>query len=578
MSSPELRRVAYVRTATCCSSGYLVAPRLVLTAAHCVGEAGDRAEVQVLRPGSRQGAQQASQVAPFRVVALSGDGETDGVDGFALLQALEDDPFALEAPRAVRWGRLTGGEPLPAEAYAFPALAVEGLWRNVEHTFGSLIPGTGTVTGPERTGWYLDFDVNGRASSGDRWRGASGAAVFAEDRLLGLVGAHAHGRLKVIPVQLLGGQEPFLRLLAAGGVGHVVFEPVWKGRQRVLEAPYRSLSDSASAADLLLPQHSVVEFCGHEEDLRELTEWCTAPAPHQVSVRLLTGDRSVGKTRLARELCARMTGLGWVAGLLKPLAEDVSRLMDLDEDRLIVVDDADGKVGQLDALLRHRGGTKQVRLLATARHENQWWAAFRRRYGEVAEERPYRLRGPDLTQRTALYEKACAAFLRRKPAWKPDDGLPHPSVDLSDPDFASCLFVLILAMTDVRRFLNPRWGADSGLGGPASLAHTLYEQALDLEQEDWVDHAAQACLPADPVLLGRVVAVSSLAFADGDTEGERETRAAERLRMVPDLADATEEHRRRFVRYFQQLIDGDGALRPLRPARLAQHLVTDTVR
>jgi len=570
--------VAYVRTAGRHSSGYLLAPRLVLTAAHCVDEVGGSAEVQVLRPGSRQGAQQASPVAPFRVVALSDRSETDGVDGFALLRALEDDPFGLEAPQAVRWGRLTGGEPLAAEAYAFPALAVEGRRRNLEHTFGSLIPGTGTVTGPQRTGWYLDFDVDGRSCTGDRWRGASGAAVFAENRLLGLVGAHAHGRLKVIPVQLLGGQEPFLRLLAEGGAGHVVFEPVWKGQRRVLEPPYVPLPDSASAADLLLPRHSVVEFCGHAEELRELTEWCTAPAPHKVSVRLLTGDRSVGKTRLARELCARMTGLGWVAGLLKPLAGDVSRLMDLDEDRLIVVDDADGEVGQLDALLRHRGGTKQVRLLTTARQEGQWWSAFRRRYGEVAQEGPYRLRGPDPAQRAAVYEKACAAFLRREPGWKQGDGLPHASADLCDPDFASCLFVLILAMTDVRRFLDPRWDAQSGLAGPASLAHTLYEKALDLEREDWVGHAAQACLPTDRVLLERVVAVSSLAFAGGDTVGERESQAAERLRMVPDLRDATEEHRRRFVRYFQQRIDGYGALRPLRPARLAQHLVTGVVR
>ncbi|QNP68275.1 hypothetical protein IAG44_01510 [Streptomyces roseirectus] len=577
MTSPELRRVAVVRAEQRQSTGYLVAPGLVLTAAHCVGRIGTWAEVRVLRPGTLPGGLQASAAARFRVIALSDGFRGTGVDGFALLGAEKEDPFRLGRTPPVRWGRLTGDEPLTAQAYAFPVLAVEDHRQNLEHAWGRLIPGSGTVTGPSRPGWYHVFQVTSGSFAGERWHGASGAAVFSEGRLLGLLGAcvpEERGRLKVIPVQLLSGQDTFLRALAEGGAEHVVFEPVWRGQQ-VLEHPYDPLPDDPSAADLLLPRYSVVDFCGREEELRELTEWCTAPAPHAVSVRLVTGDRSIGKTRLARELCGRMTGLGWVAGLLKPLEERVLRLMGLDEDLLVVVDDADAKVGQLDALLRHRGGGKQVRLLATARHEGHWWADFRRRYGDVAEEEPYRLRSPDAGERQDIYERACRAFLLRDARWHEGDGLPHASEDLSAPDFAGCLFVLILAMTDARRFLDPSWGLES-----AALSHakTLYAQVLDLEREDWLKNAARAGLPADPVLLERVVAVSSMAFAGGTTAGEQESQAAERLRMVPDLRDASEEHRRRFVRYFQERIDGYGALRPLRPARLAQYLVANTVR
>lgn len=586
MNSPDLRRVAFVRSARGTSSGYLVAPRLVLTAAHCVGEVGDGAEVQVLRPGARQGARQASPAVRFEVVALSGGVRETGVDGFALLRASSADPFELRTPRPVTWGRLTGTEPLAAEAYAFPRGATEARRQNLEHTLGHLIPGTGTVTGSARTGWYQVFQVStGSFTENALWQGASGAAVFSRGRLLGLIceyDACEAGRLKVIPVQLLSEQEEFLRLLTEEDARSMVIEPVWKG-QEVLEPPYVDLADSSSAADLLLPQHKLVGFCGREKDLRELTQWCTTDsAPHSVALRLVSGDHSVGKTRLARELCARMAGRGWVAGPLNPLAKatDITRLMGLDEDRLIVVDDADGRIGELDALLRHRGGEGKVRILATTRYESRWWPAFQHRYGELAKKEPYRLLCLDAAEREDIYTKAYRTFLRRRaePEGKSDRGLPQPSVNLADPDFASCLFVLILAMSDAHSFLHPEWDAQHGTTGSLPLPESLYEQALALEREDWIDNAERACLPRDPVLLDRVVAVSSLAFAGGRTRGEQETQAAERLRMVPDLRDATEEYRRRLVRYFQERIDGYGALRALRPARLAQHLVANTVR
>ncbi|MEV0741500.1 trypsin-like serine protease [Streptomyces sp. NPDC050549] len=590
MISPELRRTAFLRTGRAQSSGYLVAPRLVLTAAHCVGEVAEPVEVRVPESGPHQGRLRASQPVCFHVVARSEGFSGAGDDGFALLSTEEDDPFGLKTAEPVRWGRLTGTDPLPADVLGFPELADADGKANLEHAYGKLIPWTGTVTGEEKPSWHHAFQVESGTplvgvGGGALWRGASGAALLGEGNLLGLLDEWHHsveGRLKVIPVQLLEGQKGILDLLAEDGVGPVVFEPMWVG-QKVLEPAYDPLPESWSAADLLRARYQVVDFCGREEELGRLMDWCTVPASGatKLSVRLLVGDPAVGKTRLAREFCARMVAQGWVAGLLAPPAKDVSGLMRLDENRLVVVDNSDGKVGQLDALLRHRGGSGRIRVLALARHEGEWWSAFRRRYAELAEEHPFQVGYPDPGARKRIYQQARAAFLlkEREAHGEAADVVPdgEASADLSDPDFANCLFILILALIDVRRTRYPEWRGTPRTIRTTSRAEALYEQALDLEREDWIKHAEKAGLPTDPVLLDRVVAVASLAFAGGDTEGHQESEAARLLRLVPDLGDATEQTRRRFVRFFQERISGYGALRALRPMRLAQHLVSKMV-
>ncbi|SPL98894.1 Tetratricopeptide repeat family [[Actinomadura] parvosata subsp. kistnae] len=526
------------------------------------------------------------------MIALSTGAGAHETDGFALLSTDRDDPFGLRALEPVRWGRLAGTDSLRAEAFGFPELADEQR-GNLEHAVGKVIPCSGAVAGPEQPGWRLAFQVESGTpavgvEAGALWRGASGAALLGEGHLLGVLTEWhpiVSGRLRALPVELLRDQKTFLQRMAEYGVAPVVFEPMWAGWQ-VLEPAYTPLPESWSAADLLLARHQVVEFAGREAELHRLMEWCLAPGRSKVSVMLMTGDGAVGKTRLARELCKRVAARGWLCGMLCPLAEDLSSLIEVDEDRLIVVDDADVQVGQLDVLLRRRSGHGRLRLLAIARHADQWWTTFHRRYDELIEERPLDVAPMDTATREAVYAHAHAAFLhkQREAGAAPEAAdfgrvtSPEAPADLADPDFSSCLFILILALIDIRQTLEPAWSGASGPGGAGTRRQALYEQALDLEREDWIKHAELAGLTADPVLLDRVVAVASLAFAGGDTDGHMESEAARCLRMVPDLADATELTRRRYVRLFQERIHGQGALRPLRPIRLAEHLAEQVIR
>ena len=257
-----------------------------------------------------------------------------------------------------------------------------------------------------------------------------------------------------------------------------------------------------------------------------------------------------------------------------------------EENRLIVVDDADGRVGQLDMLLKTRRG--RLRVLAIARQPGNWWETVRRRYDELIEPEPLMVVSPPVAERVKVYEDAWASFFHVESARKGaraansaerPSAMPKSAVsdDLGDEDFESYLFILILALIDVRRCIDPEW-PQPGVAPSVTRGEALYDQVLDLEREDWIKGAEKAGLSPDPVLLDRIVAVASLAYAGGDTDGHAESEAARRLRIVPDLADASEEIRRRFVRILQERIEGDGALRPLHPQRLAERLITKMIR
>jgi tetratricopeptide (TPR) repeat protein len=568
-------------------SGYLVARNLVLTAAHCVGPVGSIVKVQALEQSPKTKGLRLTAEVEFSVAAASLGHlqDPDNRDGFALLTSSETDPFKLGTIPPVRWSRLVGDVPLPAETFGFPRLADIGDRINVERALGRLIPFTGAkeVSSNGASEWSLTFQVQSgspAAHEGDLWEGASGAALFSGEHLVGVLSQYEpklQGRLRAIPVHLLRTDQSLVECLKKRTRADVIFEPLWAG-QEILEPPYTELPHIWSAADLLQASHYVVPFSGREQELQDLRDWCCSTAP--VSVRLMLGNGAVGKTRLALELCHEMIMRHeWIAGLLSPQASNkaIRSLMGLEEHRLIVLDDADGRVGQLDMLLKERGEDRgedapRLRVLAVARQHGNWWEAARRRYDKLIEPELLEVNPPDKAERAKIYVDARKSFYRlEKPS---GSAMPKSAVpDLSEADFESYLFILIFALIDVRRSL------DSKPGVPVSVTRgeALYDQVLDLEREDWIKGAREAGLPPDPVLLDRIVAVASLAYA-GEADGHGESAAARRLRIVPDLADASEHTRRRFVRVFQERIEGDGALRQLRPQRLAEHLIAKMIR
>ncbi|MFJ1754872.1 hypothetical protein [Kitasatospora sp. NPDC088134] len=177
----DARRLALIRSGAAdgrpldLGSGYLIAPRLVLTARHVVAEKGTgtrRARIKVWIGHAHEGGTRTSEVAdawlhPELDVAL------------LLLDR------GHEVPDPVRWGRPVGRDPLPYQGLGYPAASTaDGAEREVEYLRGTLPPLSG---GGGR--YVLDQDTrpDPRPAGQTLWSGASGAAVFCEGHLVCVV-------------------------------------------------------------------------------------------------------------------------------------------------------------------------------------------------------------------------------------------------------------------------------------------------------------------------------------------------------------------------------------------------------
>ncbi|MFI6157898.1 trypsin-like peptidase domain-containing protein [Kitasatospora sp. NPDC051170] len=193
-------------------SGYLIGPRLVLTARHVVTQKGLDApwpaiEAQVGHPGEV-------------VVRTVGVGKVwphpSGLDVALLL--LDDD---VAVPEPVRWGRPTGRGVLQYEALGFPRASVHREKHEVEHLRGDLpLLSSGTSRH-----YVLDQRIAPDPQPDGRkaWAGASGAAVFCESRLVGVVvqydQAHGNRRLRACPAHDFARNDVFEKVLARYGDG-----------------------------------------------------------------------------------------------------------------------------------------------------------------------------------------------------------------------------------------------------------------------------------------------------------------------------------------------------------------------
>ncbi|MEV5952572.1 trypsin-like peptidase domain-containing protein [Streptomyces sp. NPDC051987] len=206
-------------------SGYLVAPRLVLTARHVVekgpGRSWPRIDVRVGHPqdGTRRCAARVCWTHP------------DGRDVALLL--LDD---SVDVPGEVRWGAPAGNDPLPYDALGFPSATVKNGQYTVEHLRGELPVLSGGVG--EQDLYVLD---QGPAPGGAKaWAGASGSAVFCRDRLVGVVvhddEAFENRRLHACPARSFVEDPAFTGLLERHGGGRPWLSPVGTDLERYLRA------------------------------------------------------------------------------------------------------------------------------------------------------------------------------------------------------------------------------------------------------------------------------------------------------------------------------------------------------
>ncbi|WP_329543360.1 hypothetical protein OG548_45840 [Streptomyces sp. NBC_01356] len=186
-------------------SGYLIAPRLVLTAAHILrnGDSGaywEEIQVRVGHPGRgetlRTGAKQ----------IWIGPEDLD----VALL--LTDDE--IDVSGSVRWGHPVGTAPLRYEGLGFPLASAED-GRDAEHLRGILPP----LSSGARGLYVLDQEPAPSLRDDGRkaWGGASGTAVFCEDHLVGVVirddRSYGNRRLRAVPAHCFVQDEGFQSLL-----------------------------------------------------------------------------------------------------------------------------------------------------------------------------------------------------------------------------------------------------------------------------------------------------------------------------------------------------------------------------
>lgn len=251
MSRIDVKRVVFLECGRQAGSGYLVARDLVLTAAHCVGPVGTAVEVRALHREPGSGGLSLTSKVEFHVQAVSSGHLERSVngDGFALLTSRKRDPFELGDITTAPWGRLAGDNRLPAEALCFPRLADTGKRINVERALGMLIPITGAREVPSTGGpaWSLAFQVQSGTplGSGALWQGASGAALFGEEHLVGVLSEYqptVEGRLRAMPIELLRNDLSLVKCLKEHTGSDVVFEPIWAGHE-VLERPYTPLPE-----------------------------------------------------------------------------------------------------------------------------------------------------------------------------------------------------------------------------------------------------------------------------------------------------------------------------------------------
>lgn len=367
-------------------------------------------------------------------------------------------------------------------------------------------------------------------------------------------------------VQIQNVQSSTITITTDGGPRRTVpLEPAW------IELG----ADVTSPARLLKARHGVVPYVPPGDLAARLAIWSHEPGPF--SVRVLAGMAGAGKTRIAVELCRTLSELRWLTGLLKAQVdpEGLDVLGSTPTARLVVVDYAETRQKQLAEALPVLAGLATVehpvRVLLTVRSRTEGVVDVRRALQGHGEALDVVIDGAGIdllsdlrfgeAEHGELFATAVDAFSRR--LGRNAEAAQRLLPDLPDRALTSALMVLIagyLAVTDGRVPTDRR---------------ELLEGVLEHEDRYWLARAAG--LNTDPTLRRRVVALATLAGARPSEAGlVAETAAADLLRLVPDLTDASVRERREVARWVHGLYPGTGWWNPVEPDLVGEHLVATT--
>ena len=547
-------------------SGYLIAGRLVLTAAHVVCKAGQPSLSVLVRAPS--GALMTAQVRwhPHDHDRAGSPSSVQGGGDVALVEITDPGWVAPVWRHPVRWGRLVTTRPgQSCAAIGFPAVVATPQRRDSHHAVGVLNPGALV-----KSGLYAVEVTNPPApadAEGSGWAGMSGAALLAEDLVVGVVIQDPAGfdsrRLVTMPISAVAADPGFARIVTA----HVGRAPAIEPVELVAIAEPRV--SICSPVSLLRPDLAPTPFRPRVE-LDLLVDWCLSGPPFDA--RLLIGPGGQGKTRLARELAAAMDAHEWATVVISEQAEvaDLTLLAELREPILIVVDYAESRTEQLEAIARNVTRTEStVRLLLLART-----AGWRTELSKSAHLRflaripaiqlsPVE---PDSPGRQEAWTQAVVALASRL-------GELDGYRDIDWPQLASSLLTPELSEIRYRVILEVQIDALAALlrAGQAEREGS-YEDPMDVilehERAYWNRAAQQMGISLSDEAQRCVVAYASLYGAASRDEADQI------LETLPRLGDLGEDARATVSRWLATLYQDQERYwsRP-QPDRLAEHLV-----
>ncbi|WP_068929363.1 trypsin-like peptidase domain-containing protein, partial [Planobispora rosea] len=555
----QLQRIVAVTGPADKGSGYVVAPRLVLTCAHVSGPVGT--SVKVFRPGRE----------PLYDGQVAWAGSAGGRDDAALVAVTDPAWQPVDGP-AVRWGRTVTYRPgIECTIWGRPDLAQRpGRPTDTWQKRGRLNPGSGAVNDL----YTVELDAhppNAPESGGTPWAGMSGAGLVCGQLLAGVImhdpAPLAHSALQAVPAYVLH-QDPGFRAVLTEHTGRerTVLEPIeW---QELIDPPDvvpSTTAPVASPAGLLKARRAVVPFTvtGREQILQELHSWARRPG---FGAFLLHGAGGQGKTRLAQYLSDELSGGGWAVAWLKAdaPASELEVVADTHTPIMIVIDYAESRTGQLTALLNacaRRGGTSRVKLLLLARTAGTWWQELTDgtaenldgAAGDLLAGTPVRQLSPlqpEPDDQRAGYQKAATAFaaaLSTLPGWRDPPwaqlaaSLPGPRPRRRGLDNALTLHMSALSdlLDAADPALLPAGESDDVEAGTGQVE----DRMLAHERRYW-----KATAQAFPHELRPALSMATLtgALAAATTLGAADDAEADALLVrVPGLSDQTEDRRRR---------------------------------